>query len=96
MKKATIDERLLAARINLVDERVKAENAHELDETMATLNEAPLLKLNNDELIGHEGVHGFYAELFQGFPDLHIDAPESMRRWPPPSNAPCRLCRNRT
>jgi steroid delta-isomerase-like uncharacterized protein len=73
MKTATIDERRLDARIELVDEHVRAENAHELDGTMATLNEAPLFKLNSEEVVGRDGVRVFYADLFQGFPDFHID-----------------------
>ena len=73
MKNVTMDEPRMAARIKLVDEHVRAENAHKLDGTMATMNEAPLFKLNNDEVSGREGVRAFYADLFQGFPDLHID-----------------------
>jgi steroid delta-isomerase-like uncharacterized protein len=73
MKTATMDEHRLAARINLVDEHVRAENNHELDGTMATLNETPLFRLNDEEIIGNDGVRGFYADLFRGFPDLHLD-----------------------
>jgi steroid delta-isomerase-like uncharacterized protein len=73
MQAVTIHERRLAARINLVDEHVRAENEHELDGTMATMNETPLFKLNNDEVSGRDGVRAFYADLFQGFPDFHID-----------------------
>jgi len=73
MKTATMDESRLAARIKLVDEHVRAENEHELDGTMATMNEAPLFKLNNDEISGQDGVRKFYADLFQGFPDLHVE-----------------------
>jgi SnoaL-like polyketide cyclase len=40
---------------------------------MATMNETPLFKLNNDEVSGRDGVRAFYADLFQGFPDFHID-----------------------
>jgi hypothetical protein len=65
MKTATMDEHRLAARINLVDEHLRAENNHELDGTMATLNEAPLFKLNNDEISGGDGVRKFYADLFR-------------------------------
>jgi steroid delta-isomerase-like uncharacterized protein len=73
MKTATMDESRVAARIKLVDEHVRAENEHELDGTMATMNEAPLFKLNNDEISGRHGVRKFYADLFQGFPDFHVD-----------------------
>jgi steroid delta-isomerase-like uncharacterized protein len=73
MKEATIDERRIAARIKLVNEHVSAENNHELDGTMATLNEPPLFKLNNDEVVGLDGVRAFSADIFRGFPDFHID-----------------------
>jgi SnoaL-like domain len=73
MKTVTIDERRIAARIKVVDEHVRAENAHELDATMATFNEAPDSKVNNDEFSGRESVRAFYADVFTGFPDLHLE-----------------------
>jgi len=59
--------------IALVDDHVRIENEHNLDALMGTLNDTPTFKLNNDEIGGHENVRAFYAELFQGFPDFHID-----------------------
>jgi SnoaL-like domain len=56
-----------------VDEHVRAENEHELDGTMATLNETPYFKFNSEEFGGRDSVRGFYAKLFQGFPDFHVD-----------------------
>ena len=73
MKAVTIDEHRIAARINLADEHVRAENNQDLDGTMATLNETPLFKLNDEEIAGHDGVRGFYADVFRGFPDVHVD-----------------------
>jgi steroid delta-isomerase-like uncharacterized protein len=73
MKAMTIDEGHVAARIKIVEEHVRAENAHELDATMATLNETPYFKLNNDEFGGQDGVRAFYASLFTAFPDLYIE-----------------------
>jgi steroid delta-isomerase-like uncharacterized protein len=73
MKEVTIDERRIAARINLVDEHMRAENDHDLDRTMATLIQAPNYKLNDEEFGGGDSVRAFYTELFQGFPDLHLD-----------------------
>jgi steroid delta-isomerase-like uncharacterized protein len=73
MKEVTIDERRIAARIKLVDEHVRTENEHSLDALMGTLNDTPLFKLNNDEVVGFDGVRAFYADLFRGFPDFHID-----------------------
>jgi steroid delta-isomerase-like uncharacterized protein len=73
MKAVTIDEGRVAARIKIMDEHFRAENAHELDATMATLNETPQFKLNNDEFGGQDSVRAFYASLFTAFPDLHFE-----------------------
>jgi predicted ester cyclase len=73
MKAVTIDERRIAARIALVDEHAQAEMDCDLDRTLATLNEAPDYKMNNDEFSGRESVRAFYANLYTGFPDLHIE-----------------------
>ena len=71
MKTATIDQRRLAARINLVDEHMRAENEHDVDRTMATLTESPDYKFNDEEFGGHESVREFYSDVFQCFPDMH-------------------------
>ena len=73
MRTDTIDERRLAARINLVDEHMRAENEHDVDGTMATLTESPAYKFNDEEFGGRESVRAFYAEVFQGFPDMHYE-----------------------
>ena len=69
----TIDEGRIAARIKLIDEHNEAEMALDLDRTLATLNEAPDYKINNDEFSGRESVRAFYSDLFMGFPDLHLE-----------------------
>jgi steroid delta-isomerase-like uncharacterized protein len=71
MRTATIDECRLAARINLVNEHICAENAHDVDRTMATLAESLDFKFNDEEFGGHESVREFYSDIFQGFPDMH-------------------------
>ena len=73
MKAVTIDEGRIAARNKLVDEHVRTENEHNLDALMGTLNDTPLFKLNSDEISGHDNVRAFYANLFRGFPEFHID-----------------------
>ena len=73
MKAVSIDERRIAARIALVDEHVQAEMDVDLDRTMATLNEAPDFKINDNEFSGRDSVRAFYADLYTGFPDLHIE-----------------------
>ena len=73
MKAVSIDERRIAARIALVDEHVQAEMDVDLDRTMATLNEAPDFKINDNEFSGRDSVRAFYADLYTGFPDLHVE-----------------------
>jgi predicted ester cyclase len=73
MKAVTIDEGRIAARNKLIDEHNEAEMALDLDRTVATLNEAPDYKINNDEFSGREKVRAFYADFFMGFPDLKLE-----------------------
>ena len=73
MKAVTIDEDRIAARMKLVEEHCQAEMDLDLDRTLATLNDAPDFKINNGEFSGRESVRAFYADLFTGFPDLHLE-----------------------
>jgi hypothetical protein len=73
MKAVTIDEHRIAARMALVDEHAQAEMDVDLDRTLATLNEAPDYKINNEEFSGRESVRAFYADLYTGFSDLHLE-----------------------
>jgi steroid delta-isomerase-like uncharacterized protein len=68
-----LDDRRVAARIRLVDEHVRAENAHELDRLMETFGAEPTFDLNHDRISGHGGIHSFYADLMKGFPDFNIE-----------------------
>jgi steroid delta-isomerase-like uncharacterized protein len=73
MKAVTIYEDRIVARIKLIDEHVEAEMDLDLDRTLATLNDAPDYKINNEEFSGRERVRAFYANIFTGFPDLKLD-----------------------
>jgi steroid delta-isomerase-like uncharacterized protein len=73
MKAVTIDEDRIAARMKLIEEHCQAEMDLDLDRTLATLNEAPDYKINNDEFSGRERVRAFYANMFTGFPDLKLE-----------------------
>jgi steroid delta-isomerase-like uncharacterized protein len=73
MRTVTIDESRIAARMRLIDEHLQAEMDLDLDRTMATLNDAPDYRINNDAFSGRESVRAFYAELFTGFPDIHFE-----------------------
>ena len=73
MKAVSIDERRIASRMALVDEHAQAEMDLDLERTLATLNEAPDYKINDNEFSGRESVRAFYADMFTGFPDLHLE-----------------------
>jgi steroid delta-isomerase-like uncharacterized protein len=73
MRTVTIDESRIAARMKLIEEHARAEMDLDLDRTLATLNDAPDYKINNDAFSGPESVRAFYADLFAAFPDLHIE-----------------------
>jgi len=73
MKAVSIDERRMATRMALVDEHAQAEMDLDLDRTLATLNDAPDYKMNDNEFSGRESVRAFYADLYTGFPDLRIE-----------------------
>jgi len=65
----------IRARLALVEEHVRRENAHDLPGIMATFGAGAWY---DDEPWGehHEGrdaVHGYYADLLTSLPDLHID-----------------------
>ncbi len=68
-----MDESRISARLKVVEEHIRTENNHDLNGIMATFGETPYFVLNNEHHNGHEAVHAFYAELLQGFPDLHIE-----------------------
>jgi steroid delta-isomerase-like uncharacterized protein len=70
MRPDTIDERRLAARMNLVNEHMHAVNAHDVDRTMAVLTESTDYKFNDEEFGRHESVREFYSDVFEGFPDM--------------------------
>ncbi|MBV8279077.1 MAG: ester cyclase [Verrucomicrobia bacterium] len=73
MRTVTIDKSRIAARMKLIEEHAQAEMDLDLDRTLATLDEAPDYKINNDEFSGPESVRAFYTDLFAGFPDLQIE-----------------------
>jgi steroid delta-isomerase-like uncharacterized protein len=70
MRPDTIDERRMAARMNLVNEHMHAVNAHDVDRTMAVLTESTDYKFNDEEFGRHESVREFYSDVFEGFPDM--------------------------
>jgi steroid delta-isomerase-like uncharacterized protein len=65
----------IAARLGIVDEHVRLENAHDLDGIMGTFGKTARY---DDEpwgshYMGRQEVRVFYAQLLSAIPDLHID-----------------------
>jgi steroid delta-isomerase-like uncharacterized protein len=56
----------LTARRKLVEEHMRAENAHDLAGTLATLGRSPRYVLNGEILDGHEAIGGAYESLGLG------------------------------
>ena len=70
-----ISNSTMAARLAIVDEHVRLENAHDLDGIMATFGETARY---DDEpwgthYMGRQEVRAFYAQLLRAMPDLLID-----------------------
>jgi steroid delta-isomerase-like uncharacterized protein len=63
----------LAARLRLVDEHFRHENAHDLDGILATFGPAPDLTLNGETHGGRDSVRGLFEGLLHAFPDLQIE-----------------------
>ena len=66
---------LVCARLALVEEHVRQENAHNLPGIMATFGRRPWYDDEpwREHHEGHDAVHSYYQCLFASLPDLHID-----------------------
>jgi hypothetical protein len=65
----------IAARLGIVDEHVRLENAHDLDGIMGTFGKTARYddELWGSHYMGRQEVRVFYAQLLCAIPDLHID-----------------------
>jgi steroid delta-isomerase-like uncharacterized protein len=75
MMPAPNSDSTLAARLKIVEEHVRLENAHDLEGVMGTFGE---IARYDDEpwgahYSGREEVREFYAQLMRALPDLQID-----------------------
>src|SRR5216684_5732563 len=70
---ATISDKRRAARSKLVEEHFRIENAHDLEGVMGTFGATTSFLFNAEHHEGRDAVRAFYAEFFQGFPDLRFD-----------------------
>ncbi len=64
-----------AAQLRIVEEHIRLEAAHDLEPLVATFGENPEWhnKPNDQVLLGHDAIRGFYGDLFHGFPDFWLD-----------------------
>src|SRR5262245_46915187 len=62
-------------RIAVVDEHIRCENAHDLENVLATFGEKARYDDEpwNDHRIGVDGVRSYYTELLTALPDLSIE-----------------------
>jgi steroid delta-isomerase-like uncharacterized protein len=65
----------LAARLNIVREHVRCENAHDLDGIMRTFGDTARYDDEpwHDRHTGRDGVRAYYTDLLRSVPDLFID-----------------------
>jgi steroid delta-isomerase-like uncharacterized protein len=75
---ANIDSAATAARLRVVDDHIRFECAHDLGSVMDTFGHEPEWHNQAGEQVlrGYEPIHGFYHDLFAGFPDFRIDVKE--------------------
>jgi steroid delta-isomerase-like uncharacterized protein len=66
----------IEARVKLVDEHIRAENAHDVDGIMKTFGKDPTFVLKGDTFTGHEGIRALYQGFGfgggGGFSQLHV------------------------
>jgi hypothetical protein len=70
-----LDEADIGTRLGVVEEHIRYECAHELDQLMTTFGPEPEWhnQAGEEVLHGHDAIRGFYAELFSGFPDFSLE-----------------------
>ena len=75
MASASIPKDRAAARIAIVEEHVRLENAHDLEGVLGTFGDTARYDDEpwNEHFEGCEGVRTFYTELMRALPDLRIE-----------------------
>lgn len=67
----------LAARLELVEEHMRAENDHDVDRIMQTFGKHPTFVLNSDTFTGQENIRGMYESFGfggrGGFANIHVE-----------------------
>jgi steroid delta-isomerase-like uncharacterized protein len=65
----------LQARIALVEQHIRSENAHDLAAVLDTFGSTPRYddEPYDEHHVGLEGIRRYYEDLLRALPDLHID-----------------------
>lgn len=73
----TLNQDQIEARLQLVEEHMRAENDHDVDGIMRTFGKHPTFVLNGDTFIGEEGVRAMYEDFGfggrGGFANIHVE-----------------------
>jgi steroid delta-isomerase-like uncharacterized protein len=66
---------LMNARIAIVEEHIRSENAHDIASVLETFGSSPRYddEPYDEHHVGLDGVHRYYEDLLRALPDLHID-----------------------
>jgi steroid delta-isomerase-like uncharacterized protein len=72
---ALISSERLSARVALVEQHIRLENAHDLEGVLGTLGDTARYEDEawGEKYQGREGVRLFYEQLMRALPDLEID-----------------------
>jgi steroid delta-isomerase-like uncharacterized protein len=72
-----LSQDVLATRLQLVEDHIRAENEHDVNGIMETFVPEPTFVLNGTTVNGHESIRGFYEEFGfgekGGFANLHVE-----------------------
>ena len=75
MKSVSVSKERLSARIALVEQHIRLENAHDLEGVLRTFGDNQRYddEAWDDHYDGPNGVRSFYEQLMKALPDLEID-----------------------
>lgn len=75
MASALISSERLSARIALVEQHIRLENAHDLEGILGTFGDTARYEDEawGEKFQGRDGVRSFYGQLMRALPDLEID-----------------------
>ncbi len=75
MAAASIPDNKMSARVALVEEHIRRENAHDLEGVLQTFGDVARYEDEawGERHVGRDGVRAFYEQLMKALPDLEIN-----------------------